>query len=103
MAGLLKHLVRRARLHCAGCPWLIELLPRHWHPSIQWRGVPLLTGLTTTSIQLMAGKLQSLIRGSHLFKLYILLASYKDITRLQRSARLAHCGFRYLEFPYFLR
>ena len=36
-------------------PWLIELLPRHWHPSIQWRGVPLLTGLTTTSIQLMAG------------------------------------------------
>jgi uncharacterized membrane protein YfcA len=37
-------------------PWMIELLlPRHWHPSIQWRGVPLFTGVTTTAIQLMAG------------------------------------------------
>jgi uncharacterized protein len=36
-------------------PWTIELLPRHWHPSIQWRGVPLFTGVTTTAIQLMAG------------------------------------------------
>src|SRR5918999_1790292 len=36
-------------------PWMVELLPRQWHPSIQWRGVPVLTGLTTTSIQLMAG------------------------------------------------
>ena len=36
-------------------PWVVEVLPRHWHPSIQWRGVPMLTGLTTTSIQLLAG------------------------------------------------
>ena len=36
-------------------PWMVELLPRRWHPSIQWRGVPVVTGLTTTSIQLMAG------------------------------------------------
>jgi uncharacterized membrane protein YfcA len=36
-------------------PWLIELLPRQWHPSIQWRGVPFLTGVSTTAIQLMAG------------------------------------------------
>jgi len=36
-------------------PWMVELLPRHWHPSIQWRGMPTLTGVTTTSIQLMAG------------------------------------------------
>ena len=36
-------------------PWMVELLPRHWHPNIQWRGVPIFTGLTTTSIQLVAG------------------------------------------------
>ena len=36
-------------------PWLIELLPRHWHPNIQWRGVPVFTGVTTTAIQLLAG------------------------------------------------
>ena len=36
-------------------PWLVELLPRNWHPSIQWRGVPVFTGVATTSIQLMAG------------------------------------------------
>jgi uncharacterized membrane protein YfcA len=36
-------------------PWLIELMPRHWHPNIQWRGVPIFTGVTTTAIQLMAG------------------------------------------------
>jgi uncharacterized membrane protein YfcA len=36
-------------------PWLIELMPRHWHPNIQWRGVPVFTGVTTTAIQLMAG------------------------------------------------
>src|SRR4051812_22030590 len=28
-------------------PWVIEFLPRHWHPSIQWRGVPVFTGITT--------------------------------------------------------
>jgi uncharacterized membrane protein YfcA len=36
-------------------PYMIEILPRHWHPSIQWRGVPLFTGLATTSNQLIAG------------------------------------------------
>lgn len=36
-------------------PWMVELLPRHWHPNIQWRGVPIFTGATTTSIQLVAG------------------------------------------------
>jgi len=36
-------------------PWAVELLPRRWHPNIQWRGVPVFTGLATTSIQLIAG------------------------------------------------
>jgi uncharacterized membrane protein YfcA len=36
-------------------PYAIELLPRHRHPSIEWRGVPLFTGFTTTAIQLIAG------------------------------------------------
>ena len=36
-------------------PWVVELMPRHWHPNIQWRGVPVFTGITTTSLQLMAG------------------------------------------------
>ena len=36
-------------------PYLIELLPRHHHPNIEWRGVPLLSGLVTTAIQLVAG------------------------------------------------
>ncbi len=36
-------------------PWMVELLPRHWHPNIQWRGVALFTGTATTTIQLMAG------------------------------------------------
>jgi len=36
-------------------PYAIELLPRHRHPNIEWRGVPLLCGLATTAIQLIAG------------------------------------------------
>jgi uncharacterized membrane protein YfcA len=36
-------------------PYAIEALPRRWCPNIEWRGVPSLTGLVTTSIQLMAG------------------------------------------------
>jgi len=28
-------------------PFLIELLPRDHHPNIEWRGVPLLSGLAT--------------------------------------------------------
>ena len=33
----------------------IELLPRDHHPNIEWRGVPFLSGLATTAIQLVAG------------------------------------------------
>jgi uncharacterized protein len=36
-------------------PFLIEALPKHWHPSIDWRGVPVLGGLVTTTLQLVAG------------------------------------------------
>lgn len=36
-------------------PYAIEALPRTWHPNIEWRGVPVLTGLITTGIQLLAG------------------------------------------------
>ena len=36
-------------------PYLIELLPRDHHPNIEWRGIPLLSGLATTAIQLIAG------------------------------------------------
>ena len=36
-------------------PYLIELLPRDHHPNIEWRGIPLLSGLATTAIQLVAG------------------------------------------------
>src|SRR5581483_2562592 len=36
-------------------PYMIELLPRHWHPSIQWRGIPVFTGFVTSAIQLFAG------------------------------------------------
>src|SRR4051812_34672549 len=31
-------------------PWVVELLPRHWHPNIQWRGVAVFTGISTTAI-----------------------------------------------------
>jgi uncharacterized membrane protein YfcA len=36
-------------------PYMIEALPRRWCPNIEWRGVPSVTGLVTTGIQLMAG------------------------------------------------
>jgi uncharacterized membrane protein YfcA len=36
-------------------PWIIELLPRHHHPNIEWRGMPTFSGFMTTAIQLMAG------------------------------------------------
>ncbi|MEX0751611.1 MAG: sulfite exporter TauE/SafE family protein [Xanthobacteraceae bacterium] len=36
-------------------PWMVEVLPRRWHPNIQWRGIPVFTGLATTGIQLVAG------------------------------------------------
>src|SRR6476661_5509028 len=34
-------------------PFAIELLPRAWRPNIEWRGVPFLTGVLTTVIQLL--------------------------------------------------
>jgi uncharacterized membrane protein YfcA len=36
-------------------PYLVEAMPRRHHPSIEWRGVPVLGGFLTTSMQLMAG------------------------------------------------
>lgn len=36
-------------------PFLIELLPKAARPNIEHRGVPFLTGLTTTIVQLIAG------------------------------------------------
>jgi uncharacterized membrane protein YfcA len=36
-------------------PFAIELLPAAMRPNIEWRGVPLLTGLVTTVIQILAG------------------------------------------------
>jgi uncharacterized membrane protein YfcA len=41
---------------CLGLiPYAIELLPRAWHANIEWRGVPVMTGFVTTTIQLLAG------------------------------------------------
>ena len=36
-------------------PFLIELLPTSMRPNIEWRGVPFLTGLLTTVVQVLAG------------------------------------------------
>ena len=36
-------------------PYLIELLPARARPNIEWRGVPFVTGLLTTIVQLIAG------------------------------------------------
>jgi len=36
-------------------PFLIELLPAQARPNIEWRGVPFLTGVLTTVIQLLTG------------------------------------------------
>ena len=36
-------------------PFAIELLPRAWHPNIEWRGMPFITGVLTTIIQLLTG------------------------------------------------
>jgi len=41
----------RARL----LPFMIEALPAAWRPSIEWRGVPFLTGIAATIIQMLAG------------------------------------------------
>jgi uncharacterized protein len=36
-------------------PFLIELLPTRARPNIEWRGVPFVTGVLTTVIQLLTG------------------------------------------------
>jgi uncharacterized protein len=36
-------------------PFAIEALPKEWRPNIEWRGVPFLTGVLTTVIQVLAG------------------------------------------------
>src|SRR3954468_12615944 len=36
-------------------PFAIELLPARWRPNIEWRGVPFITGVLTTVIQLLTG------------------------------------------------
>ena len=36
-------------------PFLVEALPASMRPNIEWRGVPLFTGMVTTVIQILAG------------------------------------------------
>ena len=36
-------------------PFAIEALPRDWRPNIEWRGVPFITGVLTTVVQVLAG------------------------------------------------
>jgi uncharacterized membrane protein YfcA len=36
-------------------PFAIEALPRDMRPNIEWRGVPFITGVLTTAIQVLAG------------------------------------------------
>jgi uncharacterized membrane protein YfcA len=36
-------------------PFAIEALPSDWRPSIEWRGVPVITGFLTTVVQILAG------------------------------------------------
>jgi uncharacterized protein len=36
-------------------PFLVEVLPRRTHPSIEWRGMPFIAGVLTTVIQFMSG------------------------------------------------
>src|SRR6267154_2256907 len=36
-------------------PFAIELLPKTWRPNIEWRGMPFITGVLTTVIQLLTG------------------------------------------------
>ena len=36
-------------------PFAIEALPKQWRPNIEWRGIPFLTGVLTTVIQVLAG------------------------------------------------
>jgi uncharacterized membrane protein YfcA len=36
-------------------PFAVEALPAGWRPNIEWRGVPVITGVLTTIIQILAG------------------------------------------------
>ncbi len=36
-------------------PFMVELLPRRLHPSIEWRGMPFVAGVLTTVVQFMSG------------------------------------------------
>jgi uncharacterized membrane protein YfcA len=36
-------------------PFMVEVLPKAARPNIEWRGVPFLTGICTTIIQILAG------------------------------------------------
>jgi uncharacterized membrane protein YfcA len=36
-------------------PFAVEALPQSWRPNIEWRGVPFITGILTTVIQVLAG------------------------------------------------
>jgi uncharacterized membrane protein YfcA len=36
-------------------PFAVEILPKTWRPSIEWRGVPFVTGFFTTIIQFISG------------------------------------------------
>src|SRR5215813_5748696 len=36
-------------------PFLVELIPARAQPSIEWRGVPFVTGVLTTIVQFLAG------------------------------------------------
>jgi uncharacterized membrane protein YfcA len=36
-------------------PFVVEVLPADMRPNIEWRGVPFLTGVVTTIIQILAG------------------------------------------------
>src|SRR5438132_5268165 len=36
-------------------PFLAELIPAAWRPNIEWRGIPFLSGVLTTFMQLFSG------------------------------------------------
>jgi uncharacterized protein len=36
-------------------PFAVELLPARLRPNIEWRGVPFVTGILTTAVQVLAG------------------------------------------------
>ena len=42
-------------LSLGAMPFAVELLPVSWRPNIEWRGVPFITGVLTTVVQLLTG------------------------------------------------